>query len=83
MEKSRLFFKVVSADPRLGNANGELCSNFFPWRLAGKVVPHLLMDVWKELTAGAGCGTVELQCFCAMSEMELCGSCWDELAPGS
>lgn len=83
MQKSCLLFKVVSADLRSGNANGKLCSNLILWRLTGKVDPHPLMNVWEELTVGARCGTLELQCFCAISEMELCGSCCDELAPSS
>lgn len=61
----------------------QLCSNLILWSLAGKVGPPLFMNVWEELIAGAGCGTLELQCFCAMSEMELCGSCCYELAPSS
>lgn len=83
MQKSCLFFKAVRADPRAGSGNGELCSNLILWRLARKVGPHPLMNVWEELTAGAGCGTLELQRFCAMREMELCGSCCDELAPSN
>lgn len=45
--------------------------------------PPPFTNVPEELTAGAGHETLELQCFCAMSEMELCGSCCDELAPSS
>lgn len=36
-----------------------------------------------QITVGADCGTLEIQCFRVVSKIELCGSCCDELAPRS